>query len=136
VIITDGPETNMNPGGDLLNAQEANREQRAENGESQTQTLGHHDHAAATGVGQRLLLAGHARIWQGEIAEGDRRQNGRTPVKACWILVVGWAIHASIFTELQALLKKSVSYGKLDHSNRENPWSTFKFLVLEGVRLD
>ena len=35
-IITDEPETRMNPGGDLLNAQEANREQRAETGESGT----------------------------------------------------------------------------------------------------
>ena len=35
-IITDEPETRMNPEGDLLNAQEANREQRAENGESGT----------------------------------------------------------------------------------------------------
>lgn len=34
MIITDGPETRMNPGCDLLNAQEANREQREEKGES------------------------------------------------------------------------------------------------------
>jgi hypothetical protein len=58
------------------------------------------------------------------------------PVKSCWLLVVGWAIHASIFAELQALLNKAVSYGKLDHSNQENPWSTLKFLAREGVRLD
>jgi hypothetical protein len=36
MIITDRPEPRMNPGGDLLNAQEANREQREENGESGT----------------------------------------------------------------------------------------------------
>ena len=45
-IITDEPETRMNPGGDLLNAQEANREQRAENGESD----------AGNRVGSRVAL--------------------------------------------------------------------------------
>ncbi|QSH81951.1 hypothetical protein [Ferrovum myxofaciens] len=35
MITTDEPETRMNPGGYLLNAQEANREQREENGESE-----------------------------------------------------------------------------------------------------
>ena len=34
VLITDEPETRMNPRDDLLNAQEANREQREEKGES------------------------------------------------------------------------------------------------------
>ena len=58
------------------------------------------------------------------------------PVKAYCILAVGWAIHVSIFTELQFLLRKAMSYGKLDHSNQENPWSALKFLARERVGLD